>query len=250
MCNASNTNSLSSSQNEAIEQQRFMYQKAIEAYQYHVNRYHTWMNYYAIFNGALLVAFCTLLCATTQIVGRKDTYDTGKVALENGRIFLSNNYEYLQVLIIFIGILTSFLWLLSIFGHRVWTLNWMYLICNYEEKYGYEPLYRIIILQKKYNPKRKDSSSLRGDFRDKYVPEGFSTDKLTIKFVWSVIISWYIALFYLYTQDVISLCVFFTIVIIPLIVKFLIHILRYCNSGFLDKFLYSDISSKKKKYEK
>ena len=50
--NTTITNNFSSSEDKIIEQQRFMYQKAIEAYQYHVNRYHTWMNYYALFNNA------------------------------------------------------------------------------------------------------------------------------------------------------------------------------------------------------
>lgn len=27
-------------------------------------RYHTWMNYYSLFNGALLVAYCTILVST------------------------------------------------------------------------------------------------------------------------------------------------------------------------------------------
>lgn len=31
-------------------------------------RYHTWMNYYSLFNGALLVAYCTILVSTGKIV--------------------------------------------------------------------------------------------------------------------------------------------------------------------------------------
>lgn len=96
--NTTITNNFSSSEDKIIEQQRFMYQKAIEAYQYHVNRYHTWMNYYALFNGALLVAFCTLLCATTQIAGGKGSVETEEIVLEGGTVILSNNYGCLQVL--------------------------------------------------------------------------------------------------------------------------------------------------------
>lgn len=31
-------------------------------------RYHTWMNYYSLFNGALLVAYCTILVSTGQVI--------------------------------------------------------------------------------------------------------------------------------------------------------------------------------------
>lgn len=36
------------------------YEKAIDAYQFNVSRYHTWMNYYSIFVGALFVALYTV----------------------------------------------------------------------------------------------------------------------------------------------------------------------------------------------
>ena len=49
------------------DNRRYAYEKAIEAYWKHVDRYHTWMNYYAIFNGALFVGFCTLYTATSYI---------------------------------------------------------------------------------------------------------------------------------------------------------------------------------------
>ena len=32
------------------------YDRAIEAYRFQVERYHTWMNYYSLFHGALLAA--------------------------------------------------------------------------------------------------------------------------------------------------------------------------------------------------
>lgn len=252
--NTTITNKFSISNEKVMEQQRFMYQKAIEAYQYHVNRYHTWMNYYALFNGALLVAFCTLLCATTQITGGKGSVETEEIVLEGGSVILSNNYGYLQVLIIILGILTSFLWLLSILGHRTWTLSWMSIICKYEREYGFDPLYRMVILQNKYNPKNKDGASLKGCFcgmnmPSGYIPEGFSTDKLTIKFVWFVILSWYLSLLYLCFQNVITCGVFTFIVIFPFGIFTLVKSLRCCNCKILDKFLYTNVRNKKRKYE-
>lgn len=247
--NTTITNNFSSSEDKIIEQRRFMYQKAIEAYQYHVNRYHTWMNYYALFNGALLVAFCTLLCATTQIAGGKGAVETEEIVLEGGTVILSNNYGYLQVLIIILGILTSLLWLLSILGHRTWTLSWMSIICKYEREYGFDPLYRMVILQNKYNPNNKAGVSLKDSFKRTYVPEGFSTDKLTIKFVWLVIISWYAALLYLCNQDVVLYWVFLFILVLSIVMRFLVKPMGRCSCKRLYKFLYTDIRNKIRKYE-
>ena len=248
--NTTITNKFSISNEKVMEQQRFMYQKAIEAYQYHVNRYHTWMNYYALFNGALLVAFCTLLCATTQITGGKGSVETEEIVLEGGGVILSNNYGCLQVLIFVLGILTSFLWLLSILGHRTWTLSWMSIICKYEREYGFDPLYRMVILQNKYNPKNKDGIFLKGCFcgmnmPSGYIAEGFSTDKLTIKFVWFVILSWYLALLYLCSQNVVPCTV------LLFISAFLIAmwILKCCNCKLLYKLLYTAVRNKKIEYE-
>lgn len=42
-----------------------------EQFQTMENRYHTWMNYYSLFNGALLVAYCTLIVSTGKIVEKQ-----------------------------------------------------------------------------------------------------------------------------------------------------------------------------------
>lgn len=47
-----------------ICKKQIAYEKAIDAYQFHVQRYHTWVNYYAIFVGALFVAFYTIIAQT------------------------------------------------------------------------------------------------------------------------------------------------------------------------------------------
>ena len=51
MCNSS------SNPCDQICKKQAAYDKAVESYQFHVQRYHTWVNYYAIFVGALFVAF-------------------------------------------------------------------------------------------------------------------------------------------------------------------------------------------------
>ena len=114
------------------DERRYAYEKAIEAYWKHVDRYHTWMNYYAIFNGALFVGFCTLLTATSDI----DLWKEGKCA----DIVLSNNYVFLQSLMCFLGIITSICWLCSLLGHATWMSNWMRIIEEYEDLKVYKLL--------------------------------------------------------------------------------------------------------------
>lgn len=82
-----------------------------------------------------------------------------------------------------------------------------------------------------------------------YIPEGFSTDKLTIKFVWFVILSWYVALQYLCSQDVITCWDFAFVVIFPFGMLIIVKLMRCCNCKILDKLLYSDVRNKKREYE-
>ena len=61
------------------------YDRAISAYQFQVERYHTWMNYYSLFHGALLVAL---------------------YSLEN-----NSNNSYLSLIICLLGYITGLRWL-------------------------------------------------------------------------------------------------------------------------------------------
>lgn len=103
------------------DKRKYAYEKAIEAYWKHVDRYHTWMNYYSLFNGALFVGFCTFLTATTRVK-------------QNGDIFyLSNNYTCYAVFICIVGLIASICWMYSLLGHQTWERNWMNIIENYED---------------------------------------------------------------------------------------------------------------------
>lgn len=162
-----------------------LYQKAIDAYWNHVSRYHIWMNYYALFNGALFVGFCTLLTATTTI-------KADNVGLWN----LENNYTFLQFAVCIIGLVSSFAWLASIRGHEEWEKNWM----NIVESFEVVPLYRLIIC-------KKNDSLLKRDYNEHKCYDGltkygivlekgdkfkaYSTHTITKIFVWSIIIGWF-----------------------------------------------------------
>lgn len=67
-------------------------------------RYHTWMNYYAIFNGALLVAYTS------------DISNSCLNSVLNCRVYI--------LLISILGIITSYCWYLSSIGHHAWLGDW------------------------------------------------------------------------------------------------------------------------------
>lgn len=170
--------------------EEFLYHKAIETYWNHVNRYHTWMNYYALFNGAIFVGFCTLLTATTTI-------KANSVNQWN----LENNYTLLQFTVCIIGLVSSCAWLASISGHEKWEKNWTNIIESFETA----PLYRLIVCG-------KDDILLKNDYdnhewNDKTTKDGkvlekgdkfkaYSTHTITKIFVSSIIIGWIICFCY------------------------------------------------------
>ena len=98
------------------------YEQAIKGYQFHVQRYHVWVNYYAIFVGALFVAFYTImppmgnfcLCTPTSSL-------TGKMLL--------------SYLIALLGWLASVCWLASIIGYYNWLLSWTRVVKQRERQF-------------------------------------------------------------------------------------------------------------------
>lgn len=162
------------------DERRYAYEKAIEAYWKHVDRYHTWMNYYALFNGALFVGFCTLLTATTKVSKKaNDVFE------------LTNNYEVLQIILCIVGLISAIAWLCSICGHEKWEMNWMNIIEYYENRNF--RVYNLLIAGEEFmKVKNADNHKLKFDEYFK----AYSTHKITINFVWYVICGWSVCLLY------------------------------------------------------
>lgn len=80
------------------------YDRAIEAYRFQVERYHTWMNYYSLFHGALLIAFYSLL---------KD---------------VPKEQAWLPFVIASLGFLAGICWCYTVIGNKNWINNWMEVI--------------------------------------------------------------------------------------------------------------------------
>lgn len=226
--NTTITNNFSSSEDKIIEQRRFMYQKAIEAYQYHVNRYHTWMNYYSIFTGALFVGFCSLTTATTEIKEKKIISAISQYCCSKEEVCniytLTNDYFPLIIVLCILGLISSICWLLSLKGHEKWERNWMQNIEYYEdakddkdgEKYESFILYKIINGDKK-------------DFK------AFSTHTITKIFIVCVILGWSFCITMTICKEYNCICRFLILLLI-----IIIAIIAMCKC----KCLYSDITSK------
>lgn len=164
--------------NEVIDNNRYAYEKAIEAYWKHVDRYHTWMNYYAIFNGALFVGFCTLKTATSYVYKVDNCYE------------LINNYEYFCLMICLLGVVASICWLTSILGHEKWECNWMNIIEKYEK--DTPKVYKLIRVKRddmKIESLIEEEHS-RVELKGKDVFKAFSTHSITKTFVSFIFIGW------------------------------------------------------------
>ena len=83
------------------------YRIAIEERARHQQNYNHWMNMYAIFNGALLVAFTA---------------------------FSKPCNEFFLILITLLGIITSALWCFSVNGYYEWIISWINVVSFYESK--------------------------------------------------------------------------------------------------------------------
>lgn len=162
---------------------RFLYQQAINGYQFHVNRYHTWMNYYSIFTGALFVGFCSLKTATTEI-SKTCSQAVSQCGCMNNKVLyeLTNDYDPLIIVICILGFISSICWLLSLCGHEKWEYNWIKNIEYYEDKENDEGAendrsYNSLELYKVING-------------DKSKFKAFSTHTITKIFISYVIVGW------------------------------------------------------------
>lgn len=81
------------------------YEKAIEGRNFHYQNYNTWVNYYAIFTGALFVGYYTIIDKC------------------NGPF---------SCLIVVLGCITSVAWNLTVKGHYHWMLSWIEIVQSYE----------------------------------------------------------------------------------------------------------------------
>ncbi|MDE6865302.1 MAG: hypothetical protein K2I97_03655 [Alistipes sp.] len=100
---------------EILDKQFIAYDQAIKAYQFQVTRYNTWMNYYALFVGALFVAFYMIICYSQNI----NIVDT----------------KHLLILMSVLGIVASTCWMASLIGNCAWMKNYIKAVKKNEEAF-------------------------------------------------------------------------------------------------------------------
>lgn len=138
---------------------KFCYKIAIEERASHQQNYNHWMNMYAIFNGALFVAY---------------------YSINNNNCCIINNDDILSFIINLLGCITSLLWCFSVHGYYEWIISWINVVSFYESKLkiSNKPvyIYRLFSKTKKEFP--------------------FSTQKCTKVFTFFVFFGWLLMLIY------------------------------------------------------
>lgn len=103
--------------------------KAIEGYQFQVGRYNIWMNYYAIFVGALFVALYsiwpkseieTLCCACKPVCGKAPA------------AVAESQEWFLPLIISVLGWIASLCWYGALLGYRKWNEHWIKVVQGIE----------------------------------------------------------------------------------------------------------------------
>jgi len=191
------------------DNRRYAYEKAIEAYWKHVDRYHTWMNYYAIFNGALFVGFCTLYTATSYIYN-----------IENYHLF-DNWNTYLYLILSILGFIASVCWYSSIIGHEKWETNWMNIVEFYEDRKW--KVYKMLMVDLA-DMEIKDiclNKHHKGTLTDTDNFKAFSTHSITKVFVFFIILSW-LLLFLMINNFVLEPLYIYVIMLVVLIISLII----------------------------
>lgn len=166
--------------NEDLERYRLIF----EHFRQMEQRYHTWMNYYSLFNGALLVAYCTILVSTGRIVEKASYVMPLESNYTKGRELFSLECTYWEflVLIAALGILASYCWLRSMQGHRAWLGSWRNALRNEGREFDHSI----------YVNANADLNGVDDQRIINRLPL-YSTAKITIVFIRGVIASWIFA---------------------------------------------------------
>lgn len=136
-----------------MEDEKYLFDKAIQARYEHIHSYNHWMNMYAIFNGALFVCLYTL----------------------NGK---NTNSILLGLLTLFLGVIAGWCWYFSAKGFYDWLLSYIKNTNKHE---------------KILNIKDEDKvfSIFYGKLENKELKENpYSTQKLTQFFTFCIAVAW------------------------------------------------------------
>lgn len=178
------------------------------------NRYHTWMNYYSLFNGALLVAYCTILVSTGQVIELGGGISTDNGITGNAKLFqLECTYWNILALIAFLGCIASYCWYLSAIGHYHWISRW-----------------RDVLMAQDNYPRLDFSNVLICSYCNK-ARHYHSTFKITKRFIIAVLFAWLCVFIYSMFRELhVGYIVIISILLIIILNKFENHIHVFIGS--------------------
>lgn len=193
MSNSQNQSQRVEPQNGQDDNRKLAYDKAIEGYQFQVNRYNIWMNYYAIFVGALFVALYSIWPNTSDGCGYCKCCNCNES---------TSNIDtwFLLFIISAIGFCASLCWYGALLGYRKWNGHWIKIVQRCESDLV-KPGNNILNVYGKmpdHSSKRciwiRFSNAIKKFFASKdsahYVAGYVSTQKMTGIFIIGVMASW------------------------------------------------------------
>ena len=190
---------IENSQNDTQKMNTFTaYEKAIEGYQFQVGRYNIWMNYYAIFVGALFVALYsiwpkseieTLCCACKPVCSKVP------VAIAESQEW------FLPLIISVLGWIASLCWYGALLGYRKWNDHWIGVIQKIERIIvGKEDPSPTLSLDKYLKVYLDMPKSCSEDATPRYVKGFISTQKITGIFIFFAALAWGGVIAYILSQ--------------------------------------------------
>lgn len=142
------------------------YMRAIKAREHHYNNFNYWMNFYAIIIGALFVGYYTI---------KED--------------------ELLKTIITLIGFATTLAWLQSFRGYYHWIKQWINVVMFHEEQY----IKAANLVENDKESNRVYTLYYESDEEDSHCPlktRNISTQKMTLRLIFVLLLSWLILLVY------------------------------------------------------
>ena len=149
------------------DDQKYLYEKAIEGRKFHMECFNHWMNMYAIINGALFAGLYSVKDSTAYSLS-----------------------------ILVLGCMAGWFWFFSVCGFYRWIISWIRVVSHYEEKLlSQEPPKDNCLVYKIFDEKDENKENKEEEKKIEWLYP-FSTQKITRAFTFGVAMVWTVLLAY------------------------------------------------------
>ena len=163
-----------------------LYKIAIDGYQKHWEHYNHWMNMYSIFNGALFVAFYSII----------------KETIKNESCITNTPFFLLLFLICILGCVSSWFWHFFVRGFYRWLISWIEVVKKQEKRFREQNLSGEEDIESKFFHVYGAFIQPKEQFSKTFSTKPFSTQKLTRNFTLIVSIAWSFITTYLLVKEI------------------------------------------------